>query len=312
MMRKYFLLILLVLSITNFAEARLRFLDEGQFKFDFNFNYNTTSSLYDLDGKQKIYDKDTFDIVIDDSIPYRYILKNTFELKEYVFMPKLEYGIAKDFLVFVELPLMWMTYENKYEMDTNRYSPTFGQQVIKADYSSFTPAYYGLGGFIRLNSGIASSAIKFGMQLPQTLKTGYQQDTTDNFYIYNAYKYYLGLISAVNMDKGFFELETTYIYRGGNFGDIFHMKLEAGFTTVENTALKGIFVYDLNLSGYDNAQPVNPRMTTLQEDALDIGASFEAVVADRVFIDFSYLINLGMKNTLQYGKLALKTSVILN
>ena len=310
MLRKILILSFL-LSFVYCSYAKLDYLPEGKWRVTAGFDYATSSSYYDLDGDQKIYARDTFNIIIEDSIPYQYVLKHSYELKDYIFHPKLEYAIANDFLVYLEVPLVWQNFLNTYEMDTNRYSPTFGRQTTRAEYSAFFPAYYGLGGSIRLNQGILSSSILFGMQIPQTFKTGWQQDTTNNFYIYNAYKIYAGLISSLNMEKGFLELETTYMYRGGDFGDFFHIRLEGGFTTVPNTALKGIAVYNINLSGFDNAVPVNPRKTTLQEDALDVGAAFEATIEDVIKIEFSYMISIGLKNTLNYGTLLVKTSVIL-
>ena len=292
--------------------SQLRYMKEGQIKTSFNFNYATSSSYNNLNGDLRIYERDTFNIIIEDSIPYQYVLKHSYELKEYHFIPYIEYAIANDFVVYLDVPLIYKTYTNIYENDTNRYSPTFGQQITREEYSTFYPAYYGLGGYIRLNKGIITSSVLFGAQLPQKLKNGYQQDTSDNFYIYNSYKFHLGLVSTLMMEKGFLELETTYQYRSGDFSDIFHIGLEGGFTTVPNTALKGLVVYNINLSGFDNAQPVNPRLTTLQEDALYAGAAFEAVIEKKVFVEFAYLITLGLTNTLHYGTLRLNTSVILN
>lgn len=310
-MIKKILILLFTLSFVYSSYARLDYLQKGKLRINAGFDYATSSSFYNLDGDQKIFSRDTFNILIQDSIPYQYVLKHSYELKDYIFHPKLEYALENDLLVFLEIPLVWQSYLNQYEMDTNRYSPTFGKQTTRAEYSTFFPAYYGLGGTIRLSRGILSSSILLGMQLPQTLKTGWQQDTTNNFYIYNAYKFYAGLLSSMNLEKGFLELETTYMYRGGDFGDLFHIKLEGGFTSVPNTSLKGIVVYDINLSGFDNAIPVNPRKTTLKEDALDVGAAFEAKVQKIIKLEFSYMISLGLKNTLNFGTLVLNTSIVL-
>ncbi len=298
--------------LTLSATSQLRYMKKGKIKTSFNFDYATSSSYYNLDGDLRIYERDTFNIIIEDSIPYQYILKHTYELKEYHFNPYIEYALDDDFILYLDIPLVYKTYTNKYENDTNSYSPTFGRQTIREQYSTFYPAYYGFGGYIRLNKGIITSSLLFGGQLPQKLKNGYQQDTTDNFYIYNTYKFHLGLVSTLMMEKGFLELETTYQYRSGDFADYFHLGLEGGFTTVPNTALKGLVVYNINLSGFDNAQAVNPRLTTLQEDALFAGAAFEAIIENKVFIEFAYLISLGLTNTLSYGTLQINTSVILN
>ncbi len=311
-MSKKIVIIIFGLLISCTAYGKLNYMERGKWKIKSGFDYGSSSSYYNLDGDQKIFDRDTFNIIIGDSVPYQYVLKHTYELKKYIFIPRVEYAIAGDFTVFAEIPLVWQSYTNKYEKDTNRYSPTYGRQTIRAEYSTFIPAYYGLGGYIRLNKGILNSSVLFGMQLPPKLKNGYQQDTTNNFYIYNAYKFYLGLVSTLDMEKGFLELETTYMYRSGDFADFFHIRLEGGFTSVPNTALKGLCIYDINLSGFDNAQPVNPRLTTLQEDVLNVGAAFEITVADRINVEFAYLISVGMTNTLQYGTLMLNTSVLIN
>ncbi len=310
-MIKKIIILLFVFSFIHISYGKLNYLSKGKWRINTDFNYNTSSSIFNLNSDEKIFGRDTFNIIIPDSIAYRYILKHSFELKEYIFSPKLEYAISNNFLVFLEIPLIWQSMSNVYENDTNRNSPTFGRQVTRAEYSTFYPDYYGLGGSFEFGKGILSSSFLFGMKVPATLENGYQQDTTNNFYIYNAYQFYLGLISGMNFEKGFLELETSYLYRSGDFGNLFHIKFEGGFTSVPNTALKGIVIYNINLSDFDGAQPVNPRFTTMREDVLDVGAAFEANVSDNVQLEFSYLITLGLTNTLKYGNLILKTSIVL-
>jgi len=311
-MKTKLILVFLVLISFYPAAGKIKYMDGSKWKVFGRFEYGSSSSFYDLNSDQKIFERDTFNIIIEDSIPYQYVLKHTYELKEYILNPRIEYAIANDFTVYAEIPLMWQSYVNKFEKDTNRFSPTYGQQTIRAEYSAFIPKYYGLGGYIRLNKGILTSSLLFGMQLPPKLKNGYQQDTTNNFYIYNTYKFYAGLVSTLNMKKSFLELETTYMYRGGDFGDMFRLRLEGGFTSVPHTAIKGLCIYDVNLSGFEDAQRVNPRMTTLKEDALDVGASFEIEIAEMINLEFAYLIGIGIKNSLNYGRLIINTSILLN
>jgi len=303
---------LLLLSSVVSVYSQIKYYNTGSYRINFGFNYNTSSSYYDLDGKQVLFSRDTFNIIVEDSIPYTYNLKRSFELREYIVSPGFEYSISDNFISFLNVPLMWTSLIEQYETDTNSLSPTFGQQTTIGDYSAFTPLYYEIGGLYRINKGFLSTSMLMGAQLPPTLKNGYQIDTTNSMYIYNAYKFYAGLISTLNLETGFLEMETSYKLRTGDFNDMFLVRLEGGFTSVPNTALKGIFIYSINIGEFGNAQSVNPRLTTLQESSIDVGASFEALIKDKVKFDFSYLIRLGLTNSINYGQLRLKTSILLD
>ncbi len=311
-MRKFYLFIFVTLFAYMQVQAQIQYIPKGDWKIYGDLEYGTSSSLYDLEGKQRILERDTFNIIINKDQPYSYFLKHTFEMKEYVFKPRIEYAISDGFSVFAKCPLVYLSYLNTYTKDTNRFSPTYGRKITRAEHSTFFPAYYELGSFIRLNKGALSTSLLLGVQLPQKLKNGFQQDTLNNFHIYNAFKYYLGLVATLKMETSFLELETKYIQRTGNFDNRLHLRLEGGFSSVPNTALKGICIYDISLSGFDNALPANPRRTTLQEDAIAVGASFGTTFNDRINIELAYLISIGIKNTLNFGRLQINTSVLLD
>lgn len=305
------IIVALLLIISCFSVfGQIRYFDKGSIRLNFDFNYQTSSSYFDIKENLRIFETDTFDIPLSDSTRYKYQLKHSYELRKYKFYLGLDYFLADNLLMGISLPLNYMTYVNKYEKDTNRYSPTFGRQSIRGEYTAFLPEYYGLYFFYRLNKGMINTSIHSIAKVPSNFETGYQLDTNSNLIIYSAYELAAGITNTFILETGFLELETTYNRRGGLFNDFFLVRLEGGFTTVPNTIFKGIINYGINLDDFSDYQPVNHRKTTFQETYIDAGASFGAIINKNLFVDFAYLLRLGTTNTLSYGTLILKTSYV--
>lgn len=311
-MKKTFLIVLFLIAGCFAGFGQIRYFDKGTMRFNFDFNYQTSSSFFDVKDNLKIFETDTFNIMLNDTTPYQYNLKHSYELRKYKFFLGFDYSLTDNLFLGLSLPLSFITYVNKYEKDTNWFSPTLGRQVIRGEYSAFLPEYYGLYLFYRLNKGLINTSIHSFVKVPSNLETGYQLDTNSNLLIYSAYEFAAGITNTFIMETGFLELETTYNSRGGIFSDMFFVRLEGGFTTVPNTVFKGIINYGINLDDFSKYQPVNHRKTTLQETYIDAGASFGAIINKNLFVDFAYLLRLGTTNTLSYGTLILKTSYVLN
>ena len=233
-------IILFILCNCYFSFAQPTFHGAGKSSIDFGISYSSSSSFYDLDGNSKIYTKDTFNILLDGVTEYQYALKRTFEFRKYTILLGYNMNLSDDLTLSAEVPLSLMSLKEKYEFDTNRFSPTYNSQKIISDFSLFKPDYYKISFYYTLLNGVSFPVITGAVYMPPNLTNGYQNNISGNFKYYSAYQFYLGLIYDFKFSKSFIDLESGFFYRTGDFNNKLYDKIDAAVSTVENTRLQGI------------------------------------------------------------------------
>jgi hypothetical protein len=310
-MRKIIVILIASIILSSTGEALINFPKQGKSIAQFSFTYSSASSFYDLNSNNKIYTKDTFNTVVN-LTSYTYNLKRTFELTKYIPNLGYTYSLTDDMKLGAELQFSILTLIEKYELDTNRISPTYGKQVFIRDNVSFLPDFYKINWEYRLMKGLYSPVANVSVLLPPSLSNGLQNSDTSKYQHYSAYQFYAGIINSFRFEKSFLELETGYLHRTGDFSKSLLIRFEGGVATVENTSLHGIVLWNQNLESFDNARPVSPMKTTLAESSIDLGVSFNALISKQYLLEFGYFVRLGMTNTLSDGRFHVKAGWLLD
>ena len=307
-----FLTIFLLIS-TN-LESEIIFNEAKTIQINLGINYSTSGSLYNIDGNQKANYIDTIpsrNQPSPDSIKLDEI-RGFFEYRRYNLNLGVNYSITNNIFCFLQIPISYYTLKDQYE-------PTLNSTGTKLDlYSPVSVTQFDqflIGGRYRIDSAKISPILSLAVSLPQSFKNGlqYSQRTytnsyntyngidKDSFKIYNSYQFFLSGAGHLQFEKSWVEAEATLAIRTGEFSHEFIGRLEGGFSTVPKTSLRGFIIWTQSLSSFDKAQKVYQQYTTFQENCLDAGAGFNAILMNRISVDISYRLRLGLKNTLAWS-----------
>jgi hypothetical protein len=281
-------------------------------QINFGLSYTNAGSLFNIDGDHKPEYLDTIPArnqPTPDSIKMDAI-RGIFNIKKYTAILGINYSITDKINCFLQIPLTHYTLSDKYEPTLN----STGYKLDKFpafDFSLTQPEHYLIGGRYRIDSAKISPIVTAAVSIPPTFRNGYQNDTVRSFKLYNSYQFFLAGAGHLQFEKAWVEAEATLALRTGDFAHEFIGKLEGGFSTVPNTSMRGFIIWTQSLSNFDKARPIYQQITTLleyspdistyQENCLDVGAGFNANVINRISLDISYSIRLGLRNTFAWG-----------
>jgi len=169
------------------------------------------------------------------------------------------------------------------------------------DLSLFQPAYFGFGARYRLHSNKTYSAIILEGRIPPGFHNGLHDDENYNFLSDGAFEVSSGLILGAKFEKGWLESRVYYHYRTEEFKDLLVIHTQAGLSTVPGAKLMAFVEYAQCFGAYRDAVILDPKMTTLQENYLNLGLLFRLFVTDELYGEFSYQLTVLGKNTLNKG-----------
>ncbi len=312
-MRNGYLPILIIFLVAVATGKSEIIFNEGKtLQINFGLSYSNTGSRYNLDGKFKADYLDTIPArnqPTPDSIKMDAI-RGIFNIKKYTAHFGVNFAITNNSNCFIQMPLSYITLSDKYEPTLN----STGEKLDKFpayDFSLTQPDYYLIGGRYRIDSAKLSPIVTLAASIPPTFRNGYQNDTSKSFKLYNSYQFFLAGAGNLQFEKAWVEAEATLALRTGDFANEFIGRLEGGFSTVPNTSMRGFIIWTQSLSNFDKARPIyqqlttiqeyHPDITSFQENCLDVGAGFNASVINRISLDISYSVRLGLRNTFAWG-----------
>ncbi len=311
---KIFLISVIFIFISfNNLLAFHKFLQQGVWSFDLGLDYSSGKSFYDLDG-ELVNDLKNYDIENPD-IEY---LEYGFELTFYHIHFGAGYSVSDDLLLYADIPLGIYLHKEKYNDD--QYHPNgdpitpdelAGLVKTRPSYSLVQPAYFALGGRYKLTEGTFFSSLKAELRIPPGFDESILNDPDYPFLSDGAFVFLAG--GALGVDLNGLKLggQIDYYFRGEELEDQLSAMFELGLSTVEDTELRGWVRSVSSMAGWDNAYPINPRETPLQEEYINVGFSFEMLINNVFRGTFAYELPLSGKNTYNMGVFMLRFSYLL-
>lgn len=302
-----FFVLCLILSFSQ-MESQEFTKKTGNFQLNFGFMYKAAGAFYDINGKFRVDQIDSFKINRNDST-LSYIKKYVYDYKNYTLLLGGDYNLSKDITISAEIPLMLNSLVEDYSIDTNSISPDWGQKVVRGDFSFLLPEYYKFGIKYNLDS-LGNIGVFSNLSIPPTFKNGYQNDTSTHYYYYSAYQWKIGSFYRMQFEKSWLGASVLYNLRGGGFSDQLVAHIEGGFSTVPNTSLRAFLDIYNNLRSFDNAVKFDQRYTTFDENIIDLGFAFRFMVGKDFFSEMAYSVRLGSKNTMSLGQFSIKGGIL--
>ena len=202
--RLVFSLVLIIFITSTYLNAQTEFYSEKTIDIKLYGGKASGSSFFDLEGNTRFElpdlsagdtEKDTI----------------TFNLNEYTYGIRGEYGLNDNTVLFAEIPIKYSTLIVKTDttvFDTSGQGYTYKQ--IKGDYSLLQPAYFSIGARYRFYSKIAYSAFSAELRIPPGFHNGILNDPDYKFLSNGAFESRTGVIFGIKFEKSWLESSIDY------------------------------------------------------------------------------------------------------
>jgi hypothetical protein len=195
-----------------------------------------------------------------------------------------EYGLTDDLTVFASIPFGSYTLIEKFVTDS------IGNRPIRNELSRTLLSWFSLGSRYRLYSGLLTATISGELRLPPF--QGFPNDPSQEFLGGGSNEGIIGLHIGIPFEKSWIELKGALSLRDQYWNDRFFVHGEAGFSSVERTALK--FFVDLNqpLGALRDVPTFDVRRIHPAEFFASTGASFTIAFPDGLSLEAMYNLRI--------------------
>ncbi len=263
-------------------------------KFELSFDYQMSNASTYFSSKGNIVSRavDTVPIIRDDSIiGYK---KYTFQLARYYFIPNFKWRATKNFTINANLSFVYSNHNEKYTYDSNY------RQATKADFHMFQVENLKLTGEYSILDGNTGLSLIGGVYVPFGYYRG-QDDPHYDFLCDGAFELLAGANFKQTIDNVNIELGSIYNWRDEDLKPRFIFNSKLGIVSVPGTQLLFFGRYFLPLGDNAKLPKFDLRRRPLNEETLQVGAGFNILFDNDVFINTGYNLNIAGKNALGNG-----------
>lgn len=295
MIRIFTLLILISITSVN-LNAFEKFYRQGTWEASLGIGYTSGKSLFDMESKLQ-------DKLKSEEIPGKGSLNYHYELTTMRILLAGGYSITDDLIARIKMPIAFYTLDETYDKDSNnRFPVDTNNKILKRPSYSLTQLdYFSIGAAYQISKGRFFSSIMSELLIPPGFHKGIFNDPDYDFLSDGALQFIFGARAGIDLNGLKIGGQAEYHFRDEEFSNQLCATIEVALTTVEDTELRGYIKKISNMDSWNSDFLVNPRLTTVQEDILSLGFSFEMIV-DKTFIgNFNYELPIAGKNTLNVG-----------
>ncbi|HOK15229.1 MAG TPA: hypothetical protein PLU67_00625 [Candidatus Kapabacteria bacterium] len=263
-------------------------------RYELSFDYQMSNASTYFSSKGNIVSRatDTVPIIKNDSIVgYK---KYTFQLSRYYFIPNFKWRATKKLTIDANLSFVYSNYNEKYTYDSNY------RQAPKADFNMFQVENLKLTGEYVILDGATALSLVGGVYVPFGFYRG-QDDPDYDFLCDGAFELLAGANFRHTIENVNFELGSIYNWRDEDLKPRFILNSKIGIVSVPGTQLLFFGRYFLPLGDNSKLPKFNLRRRPLNEETLQLGAGFNILFDNNVFINTGYNINIAGKNALGNG-----------
>ena len=252
--------------------------------------YHNGSSYYDQEN-------DLSSRYIVDRGEFEEPLYTDFTRTTYFFGLAAEYRLTDKLLVFGEIPFATHNLDEELSIFVEGDLKNFEDR----NYGRDQIEYFALGGFYRIYEKKAYADLWLESRIPSGNEGTVLPQDTSQFLSDGAFEMLFGAKIGADISKIKFMTQLGYHYRGEELRDLFRLHTEAGIATVEATTLKIYLDFLQTVSNFRDIPDFDPQYTTIAENELRLGFSFDIIFENFVYLEFGYDITVIGKNTFNYG-----------
>lgn len=249
--------------------------EKSKLFLQFDYSKSTGGEYYNEDGNKihNHYDSTSFP---------GFVRKYAFEFSEHRFEINGGYEVLKKLDIICGFAI------HHYSLQENFTTDTVAKQVKRAELlkTRFDNIKLGADYYLLKTNNFVKLRLLGTIPFSQE-DTNVEINDNNDFLSSSPYEILAGIRAGMFAPKSYFEAETYYNYRSGDFSDLLIFGGTLGLSTVENTMLRiqARYIYALENS---EIPQFNIRQMVTNGSYLDIGFGFWAMFDDQYYFSFDY------------------------